>query len=138
MADNFGYGELTVLKVNSTTVGKILSVEPPGFTSEKVDTTVLGDTFKTFRIGRAKDPGEFMFKVQYDPDVHDTLVTWAKDQTAQNVAIEYRVGTDTAGLLETWSYTGAYATGLKFGGVTQGGNVECDVTVALTGSPTIT
>ncbi len=114
---------------NTTTVGKILSVQYDGAEVTTIDSTVFGDSWRT-AIAGLKDPRSARVRVQYDKAEHAKLVallglerTWTFDSgdataSASNI--------DVAGFVSAGpSFTGEI-----------NGQIEGEFTIQMSSGPT--
>lgn len=69
-----------------TDIGAILAITPAAPKATAVKTTGLADTTQTFRAGLQPDPGEFSFRLKYDPNdtTHALLVGLPFDPANNN------------------------------------------------------
>ena len=90
----------TTVSVSGTAIGNLISVSPTSLSVATIDSTDMGDTWRSF-IGGLKDGGECSFEIAYDPSLashtslesyidggnHVILITWSDETTCTFNAI---------------------------------------------------
>ena len=80
----------TTVSVGGTAIGNLLSVSPTSLSVATIDSTSMGDSWRTF-IGGLKDGGECSFEISYDPSL------------ASHTSLEGYIDGDNYVILITWS-----------------------------------
>jgi hypothetical protein len=117
-----------------TEITQLISVTPPSLEVPEVETTVLSDTAKSFRPGKITGPGEFAFRIMYDPAVasHTALATLVTTPANRYWKFEYN---DTLTNSATDTFQG-FITGWEPGDAEDEANIEVDITVRINGATT--
>lgn len=123
----------TILKNGSTTIGNLVSVSFSGMQADTKDTTHhgLSEPYRTFRT-TIVDPGEITARVQMTSEQFATLWSYLDPEAnATTWSIEYPFSTPITvscnGFLTTISILEAEVDGI----------LEAEITIKLTGSPTL-
>lgn len=132
---SFPYGESTILKVDSTAVGDVLTISDAGTERDWIDQTTLDCTAEAGRPSRIEKGTEFSVECLYDPTGHATLLGKADDATASTIAIEFW-GDGTAAL-KTWSASG-FMMGFSFSGMEVNGTPKVTYKFRWAGPPSST
>ena len=131
MAD-IGNGASITFGTSSFTASYI-SVEPPEFTRESIETSHLGTTsYKTFMADDLVDPGEMTCTIQHDPDEQPPF-----SGAAETITITYPLpsGMSTAATLAGTGFVTSYKPGSS---LENGTLMEAEMTIKFSGTMTFT
>jgi hypothetical protein len=131
-----GYGQTL-----SVTVGAGPAVElgaivdgwsGPDTSSDDVETTVLADTFKTFKRAQI-DPGTFTFTLAYDPADAESILIGDLYNSGDVATWTITYSDEGGGAPDSESFDG-YINGLGRE-MTKGSLVSCNVSIKVSGDP---
>lgn len=128
MPEVIGLG--TTLKLGASTIGQVVSVQPPGGEVDDVEVTNLGHTdgIKRFIPGLI-DEGELTFTVNLDETAHLTLLSAHRSRTSQAVEVTLPSGTKI-------SFSG-YVKGVEIQEIQPGEVIQAQLTVKAAGPVTV-
>ena len=129
-------GQFTKIALASGFTAEFISIDHDGPKFEKIDTTCLASTVKTYIQSPIYEAGEIKGKVHFNPDARPTLGGTASTDT---VTIYYpSVGTATADTQRSRMACSGFLLSLADQIAVSPKLMEGDIVICLTGAPTFT